>query len=67
MKCAQWVVYNELFKTANLYFRIVTVVKGDLLSELARAYVNISFFLEGRMSAELEYIYSTFLGCEIVC
>lgn len=62
VKSAQWVVYNELIKTANPYLRTVTMVEGSWLAEFAPAYFDISSFPEGRMKAELVFVYSSLLG-----
>ena len=62
VKSAQWVVYNELIKTANPYLRTVTMVEGSWLAEFAPAYFDISSFPEGRRKAELVFVYSSLLG-----
>ena len=38
------------------------MVEGSWLAEFAPAYFDISSFPEGRMKAELEFVYSSMLG-----
>lgn len=62
MTSAQWVIYNEFIKTANSFLRTVTIVEGKWLAEVAPSYFDVTVFPEGRMKAELLYLYSSLLG-----
>lgn len=54
---SQWVIFNELAETSNVYLRTVTQIEGSWLIELSPEYFDVSSFPEGRMKSELLYLY----------
>ena len=55
-------IYNELAETSNVYLRTATEVEGRWLIEIAPEYFDVSEFEEGRMKAELLYLYRDSFG-----